>query len=169
MKQRPRGARRLSHVSRDGGVRMVDVGAKRSTARRAVARAMLRMKPATLRTIVARQTRKGDVLATAQIAGIQAAKNTPALIPLCHALPLSHVAVQFAPQRPDAMVVRCEVRCTGQTGVEMEALVGAAVAALTVYDMCKAIDRDMSLEQLTLVEKHGGRTGSYVRGERHGA
>jgi cyclic pyranopterin phosphate synthase len=155
---------RLTHLDASGSARMVDVGAKPATARVAVARASVRCDTATYRLIAAGQAAKGDVLAVARVAGIMAAKRTPDLIPLCHPIPLSSVDVDL---RLDAELpgVRIEAtaRCTAQTGVEMEALTAAAVAALTVVDMAKASDRWMAVEGVGLVSKSGGRSGSVVR------
>jgi cyclic pyranopterin phosphate synthase len=143
---------------------MVDVGDKRVTARRAVAEASVRMSPQALRALRAGSIAKGDVLTTAQIAGIAAAKRTSELIPLCHPLALTYVALTFELRAPRKVRIRCEAACTGATGVEMEALTGAAVAALTIYDMCKAVDRAMSIDALRLLEKSGGRSGAFKRG-----
>ena len=162
MPARPR-ASRLTHVSDDGSVRMVDIGAKGPTQRRALAEAIVRMKPATMRALRSRAVAKGDALTTAQIAGIAAAKRTSDLIPLCHPIALTHVGVTFTLRPPGSVIVQCETACTGATGVEMEALTGAAVAALTLYDMCKAIDRGMSVTSLRLLEKSGGRSGTFKR------
>jgi cyclic pyranopterin monophosphate synthase len=140
----------LSHVSEGGDVRMVDVGAKPLSRRRAVARAEVRMAPETARRL--RELPKGDALATAQLAGIMAAKRTSELIPLCHPLPLSHVEVTLEVGDESVEVV-ASAETTAQTGVEMEALTAAAVAALTVYDMAKAIDRDMVVVEVRLLEK----------------
>ncbi len=159
-------AAKLSHVAPDGSVRMVDVGAKPLTQRRAVAEATVRMSASALRALRAGSIAKGDALTTAQIAGISAAKRTSDLIPLCHPIALSHVAVTFELRAPSSMRIRCETASTGPTGVEMEALAGAAVAALTIYDMCKAADRAMSINGLRLLEKSGGRSGTFVRGRR---
>ena len=161
----PRGsrARRLSHVKRDGSVAMVDVVAKSVTSRFAVAEAEIVMAPRVLRLITSRATKKGDVLVTAQIAGILAAKNTATLIPLCHPLPLTNIDVRCEAQGQDRIRIRCTAACKAQTGVEMEALTGAAIAALTIYDMCKAADRGMVIERLALVEKAGGKSGHYRR------
>jgi len=160
---RQRTARTLTHVAADGGVRMVDVAAKAATERKAVATAIITMAPTTLRMIARKTAKKGDVLATAQIAGIQAAKKAAELIPLCHALPLTHVAVEAELRDDKSILVRCTAACVAQTGVEMEALTGAAVAALTIYDMCKAVDRGITIEKLQLQEKLGGRSGHYRR------
>jgi cyclic pyranopterin monophosphate synthase len=140
----------LSHVDEEGRLRMVDVGGKEVSRRRAVARATLRVAPETARRL--RELPKGDALAAAQLAGIMAAKKTSDLIPLCHPLPLTHVDVSLEVGESVVEIV-CSVETTAQTGVEMEALTGASVAALTVYDMAKAIDDGMALEELRLLEK----------------
>jgi cyclic pyranopterin phosphate synthase len=140
----------LSHVGESGDVHMVDVGAKPLSRRRAVARAEVRMAPETARRL--RELPKGDALATAQLAGIMAAKRTSELIPLCHPLPLTHVDVTLSVGE-DAVEILASAETTAQTGVEMEALTAAAVAALTVYDMAKAIDKDMVVAEVRLVEK----------------
>jgi cyclic pyranopterin monophosphate synthase len=140
----------LSHIGESGEVRMVDVGAKPVSRRRAVATATVRMAPETARRL--RELPKGDALAAAQLAGIMAAKRTADLIPLCHPLPLSHVAVELAVGE-DAVEITAAAETTARTGVEMEALVAASVAALTVYDMAKAIDKGMSVEGVRLLEK----------------
>jgi cyclic pyranopterin phosphate synthase len=140
----------LSHVSQAGDVRMVDVGGKPLSRRRAVARATLRMAPETARRLT--ELPKGDALLTAQVAGIMAAKRTSELIPLCHPLPLSHIDVSLAVEY-DSVAITGVVETTAQTGVEMEALTAVSVAALTVYDMAKAVDSEMSVSEVTLVEK----------------
>ena len=140
----------LSHVDEAGSVRMVDVGGKDVSRRRAVARAEVRMAPETARRL--RELPKGDALATAQVAGIMAAKRTSELIPLCHPLPLSHVEVELEVVG-DAVEIVASAETTAQTGVEMEALTAVSVAALTVYDMAKAIDKEMTITDVTLVEK----------------
>jgi cyclic pyranopterin phosphate synthase len=140
----------LSHVDETGGVRMVDVGGKPASRRRAVARAVLRMAPETARRL--RELPKGDALATAQLAGIMAAKRTSELIPLCHPLPLSHVSVELEVGEA-AVTITASAETTAQTGVEMEALVAASMAALTVYDMAKAIDKEMVVSEVELLEK----------------
>jgi len=143
---------------------MVDVGAKASTHRVAVASGRIRMKPATLRLIAAGTARKGDVLGVARIAAIQAAKRTAALIPLAHPIALTRVSVDFELEGKTASVrVLATVECRGQTGVEMEALTAAAVALLTIYDMVKAVDRGMTLTDLRLEEKRGGKSGVFRR------
>jgi cyclic pyranopterin phosphate synthase len=156
--------RDLSHVSPSGEASMVDVSAKPETARMARATGHIRMEPATLAAIVSAQIKKGDVLATARIAGIMAAKTTAELIPLCHPLMLTDVQVSLTPD--DALPgVRAEavVRTTGRTGVEMEALTAVSVALLTVYDMAKAVDRGMTISDISLAEKLGGVNGEYSR------
>ena len=140
----------LSHVDESGSVRMVDVGAKPQSRRRAVARAELRVAPETARRL--RELPKGDALATAQLAGIMAAKRTSELIPLCHPLPLSHVSVELE-VRDDRVEITASAETTAQTGVEMEALTAVSVAALTVYDMAKAVDKEMTIGEIRLVEK----------------
>jgi cyclic pyranopterin phosphate synthase len=143
---------------------MVDVGAKRVTKREAVARGRLRMRPATLALIARGEAPKGDVLATAHLAGVMAAKRTSELIPLAHPVPLDGVDLTFAPDDDPASIrIEARVRCSGRTGVEMEALTAVSVAALTLYDMLKAVDRDMVIEEIALWEKRGGRSGAYRR------
>ncbi len=153
----------LSHLDSEGHARMVDVGAKAETQREAIARGAVLMQPETLRLIVAGNVPKGDVLAVARIAGIMAAKRTAELIPLCHPLLLTHVAVELWPD-PDGGAVQIEatVRTTGKTGVEMEALTAVSVAALAIYDMCKAVDRGMRISEIRLAQKRGGRSGEIV-------
>ena len=154
----------LTHLDAAGRARMVDVAAKRVTVREATAHATLRMEASTLRAILDGTTPKGDVLAVARVAGIQAAKRTPDLVPLCHAIALTAVEVAFTPD-PDGvrLHVRTVVRARDRTGVEMEALVAASLAALTVYDMVKAVDRGMEVERLGVLEKSGGRSGHWRR------
>jgi cyclic pyranopterin monophosphate synthase len=154
----------LTHLDERGQARMVDVGAKQETQRVARAEARVRMSPATLDLIVGQTAPKGDVLGAARLAGIQAAKRTWELIPLCHPLPLDVAGVDIAVDRelPGLRIV-AEARVTGRTGVEMEALTAASVAALTVYDMCKAVDRGMEILSVRLLEKSGGRSGHWVR------
>jgi len=149
---------RLSHLDEQGRARMVDVGGKAATERRAVAQARLRMSPATAEAIVERGVPKGDVLATARIAGIQAAKRTGELIPLCHPLPLTYVGVEADVAVAEGTVtIVTEARTTAQTGVEMEALTAATVAALTVYDMVKGLERGVEVTEVALLEKTGGK------------
>jgi cyclic pyranopterin phosphate synthase len=154
----------LSHVDARGRVRMVDVGAKPETEREAVAEATVRMSAAAVRAIRTRAIKKGDPLQTARLAGILAAKRTADLIPLCHQLPLTHVDVDLRPaRRGKGYDIRARVGTRARTGVEMEALVAVTVAALTVYDMLKAIDRSIVIGPVRLLEKRGGRSGHYVR------
>jgi cyclic pyranopterin phosphate synthase len=156
---------RLSHLDDAGRAQMVDVGPKPVTERECVARGALVMKAETLARIVAGRVAKGDVLATARIAGIQAAKRTPEWIPLAHVVPLDGVEVHFTPAEAAGPETRLEVearvRAQARTGVEMEALVAVAAAALTVYDMCKAVDRGMRIEAVRLVSKKGGKSGAW--------
>ncbi|HSV82639.1 MAG TPA: cyclic pyranopterin monophosphate synthase MoaC [Ramlibacter sp.] len=157
----------LTHFDEQGQAHMVDVGAKAATRRIAVAQGRIQMLPATLAIIQSGNVKKGDVLGIARIAGIQAAKKTSDLIPLCHPLALTRVAVDFelAPAQqgsPDAVVCTATVETVGPTGVEMEALTAVNVALLTIYDMCKAVDRGMTMTDVKLLEKHGGKSGSYV-------
>ena len=154
---------KLTHFDERGAARMVDVGAKDVTRRVATAAGSIRMQPDTLKIVLAGTAKKGDVLGVARIAGIQAAKRTAELIPLCHPLALDSVTVDFAVDEESARVeCRATVECTGRTGVEMEALTAASVALLTVYDMCKAVDRGMVLGEIRLVEKRGGKSGTYT-------
>ena len=154
----------FSHLDERGRARMVDVGDKDVTSRAALAEAAVRMAPQTLRMIMDEAAPKGDVLGAARLAGIMAAKRTHELIPLCHPLSLSFVGVDLQPDESlPGLRIRAEARLSGRTGVEMEALVAASVAALTVYDMCKAVDRGMEVVQLRLLEKSGGRSGTWVR------
>lgn len=152
----------LSHLNARGEARMVDVGAKADTQREARAGAIVRMLPATLARIVDGSLPKGDVLATARIAGIMAAKRTPELVPLCHPLMLNAVDVEITPLASgDGLAITATCRVSGKTGVEMEALTAASVAALTVYDMCKAVEKGMVIEQIRLLEKTGGKSGDW--------
>ncbi len=153
----------FTHLDGHGVPRMVDVGEKAVTRRWARASACIRMRPETLQRIEANRFPKGDVLSVARLAGIMAAKRTPEWIPLCHPLPLDAVEVSVELEPPDAVRIEADVRVTARTGVEMEALVAASTAALTVYDMCKSVDREMIIEQIQLEEKGGGRSGMYVR------
>ena len=154
-------SKRLTHFDAAGNAVMVDVGAKPVTERQATAKARVAMRPETLRMILAGEARKGDVFGVARIAGIMAAKRTSELIPLCHPLPVSSVAIDLSADGDDGVVIAATVKTTGQTGVEMEALTAASVAALTVYDMCKAVDRGMRIEALRLVHKSGGKSGEF--------
>ena len=155
-------APRLSHVDDSGRVRMVDVSDKPSTAREAVARGFVRLAPATIRLIRSGKIAKGDPLQTARLAGIMAAKRTSDIIPLCHPLALSHCDVALIPRR-DGYDIEATVRTTGATGVEMEALTAVAVAGLTIYDMVKAVDRAVVIGDIRLMEKRGGRSGTWRR------
>jgi cyclic pyranopterin monophosphate synthase len=155
-------ARKLSHYDKKGNVRMVDVTAKPATSRTAVAHAFVRMRRATVESIRRLKSPKGDPLEVGRIAGITAAKRTWELIPLCHPLSLTHVDVN-AKLCQNGIELTSEATATGPTGVEMEALVAASVAALTIYDMCKALERGMEITELYLVKKSGGRSGTYLR------
>lgn len=155
---------RLSHLNEKGEARMVDVSAKDVTVRTARAEGFVSMAPATLELILSGNAPKGDVLATARIAGIMAAKRTHELIPLCHPLPLSEVTIEFEPSRdPPGIRVEAAVKVDGKTGVEMEALTAVSIACLTIYDMTKAVDRAMSFSGIRLMEKTGGRSGPFKR------
>jgi cyclic pyranopterin phosphate synthase len=156
-------SKQLSHVNAAGEANMVDVSAKADSHRVATATATLRMAPATLQEIMEHGIAKGDVLAVARVAGIQAAKRTSELIPLCHPLPVSKVAVAFDSPADGELRVTGEVTVTGKTGVEMEALTTVTIAALTVYDMCKAIDKGMVIENVGLQKKTGGKSGTWER------
>ena len=158
----------LSHFDESGASRMVDVGAKPETHRTARASAVVRMQPSTLTLIRDKQLAKGDVLEVARLAGIMAAKKTADLIPLCHPLPLTSVELEFSFPSDDAVRIEATVAVFARTGVEMEALTAVSVAALTVYDMCKAADRGMAIEAVRLDEKAGGRSGHYVRNPANG-
>ncbi|MCS6892833.1 MAG: cyclic pyranopterin monophosphate synthase MoaC [Rhodovarius sp.] len=151
----------LTHFDAAGRAVMVDVSAKAETERIAIARGRVLMQPATLEAIREGQTGKGDVLGVARLAGIMAAKRTHELIPLCHPLMLAKVTVDLVPAPPDAVEIEALVKTTGRTGVEMEALTAVSIAALTVYDMCKAIDRGMRISDIRLVLKEGGKSGRY--------
>jgi cyclic pyranopterin phosphate synthase len=153
---------KLSHVDAKGRIRMVDVGAKPVTDREAVARGSIAMSAAARKLIRAGAVKKGDPLQAARLAGIMAAKKTSELIPLCHPLVLTHVSVELTPT-PSGYGIEARVRTSGQTGVEMEALTAVAVAALTLYDMVKAVDKTMTISGIELIEKKGGRSGHYVR------
>ena len=152
----------LSHVDAEGRVRMVDTGAKQATARRAVASARVLMSRETVEAVRAHRTPKGDPLEVARLAGLMAAKRTADLIPLCHPLPLTHVEVR-AELTDEGVRLEAEAATTAQTGVEMEALTAAAVAALTVYDMCKAIEKGITITDVRLEEKTGGKSGDWKR------
>ena len=154
---------KLTHFDERGAARMVDVGEKAETRRVAVATGTIRMRRETLDLVKSGSAKKGDVLAVARIAAIQAAKRTSDLVPLCHPVPLTSVQVDFEiDERGCGIECRATVECTARTGVEMEALTAVQVALLTIYDMCKAADRGMTMEAIRLLEKHGGKSGSYV-------
>lgn len=153
----------LTHFDEHGASRMVDVGGKQFTARLARASALIRMLPETLTRIRDRGFAKGDVLEVARLAGIMAAKRTSELIPLCHVLALEAVEISFSFPANDLVAVESRVKVTGQTGVEMEALVAASTTALTIYDMCKAVDRAITIERIRLEEKSGGKSGHFLR------
>jgi len=154
----------LTHLDERGHATMVDVSDKAVTTRMAVAQGEVTMQPATLAAIRDGAVPKGDVLAAARIAGIMAAKRTPELIPLCHTLLLSKVGVEFAiDERRSCVIITASVRCNGQTGVEMEALTAVTVAALTIYDMAKALEKTMTITNVHLLEKHGGKSGDWQR------
>ena len=154
----------FTHLDETGGISMVDVGSKRSTAREAVATATIRMSKATLKKLIERALPKGDVLTTAKVAGVLGAKQTPSLIPLSHPVPISSVDVTFDID-PDAgtIEVRSIVRCEGKTGVELEAMTACAVAALTIYDMCKSAEKGIIIDGLQLMRKSGGKSGTWER------
>lgn len=156
----------LSHLDEAGRARMVDVSEKDVTQRVAAARGCITMRPETLGLIVEKKVPKGDVFAVARVAGIMAAKKTPDLIPMCHPLNISSVEISLTPeQNPARVEIEAVVRVSGKTGVEMEALTAVAVCGLTIYDMCKAADREMSLGEIRLVKKSGGKSGDFVRSQ----
>lgn len=154
----------LSHFDERGASRMVDVGAKPESQRLARASARVHMQPATAQLIRDKSLAKGDVCEVARLAGIMAAKKTSDLIPLCHPLPLTAVNIDFAFEGSDRLLINAKVETFARTGVEMEALAAVSVAALTIYDMCKSVDRGMTIESIQLEEKSGGKSGTYVRG-----
>ena len=160
-RDRKRGVGRLSHVDARGRARMVDVSAKPITERVAVAAATIQMQSSTLRLIQSGKIAKGEVLAVARVAGIVAAKRTAEIIPLCHPLPVEVVSVDFKLRTKGSLDIEATVKVTSKTGVEMEALTAVSAAALTVYDMCKAVDRGMVITDIRLLEKRGGRSGTY--------
>jgi cyclic pyranopterin monophosphate synthase len=160
--RRAKKTKKLTHLSGRGEARMVDVSAKPATERVAVAEGRVVMQPKTLDLVRKGNAKKGDVLGTARIAGIQAAKRTHELIPLCHPLALSQIEVDIAPDaKLPGLIVRARVKVAGKTGVEMEALTAVSVACLTIYDMVKAVERGMRIEGIRLIEKRGGRSGRY--------
>ena len=157
---------RLTHLDENGKAVMVEVGEKNATSRTAVARGEVRMKESTLQLMMSGEVAKGDVWAVARVAGIMAAKKTPELIPLCHPLLLTSVTVDFTTCPGEGRVeIEARVRVTGQTGVEMEALTAVAAAGLAIYDMCKAVDKEMVVSEIRLMEKHGGKSGTFLRQE----
>jgi cyclic pyranopterin phosphate synthase len=159
-----RTTKKLSHFDELGAARMVDISGKDETAREAIAGARVTMMPATLRLIVNRKVAKGDVFGVARVAGIMAAKRTPEIIPMSHPLNLASVEIAFKPDKKGSHVnILATVRTTGRTGVEMEALVAAAAAGLTIYDMCKSVDRAMTVTDIRLLKKSGGKSGTYER------
>ena len=154
----------LTHLDKDGRASMVDVGNKDTTSREAVAEGSVYMAPATLSAIRDGAVPKGDVLASARIAGIMAAKRTPDLIPLCHPLPLTKISIDFEIDEPEnRVIITAAVRCKGRTGVEMEALTAVSVAALTIYDMAKALEKTMTIGDVQLLQKRGGKSGDWQR------
>ena len=154
---------KLTHFDERGAARMVDVGAKAETHRTATASGFIRMLPATLDIVASGTAKKGDVLGVARIAAIQAAKKTSELVPLCHPVPLTAVNVEFSLDRDGSRIeCRATVECTARTGVEMEALTAVQMGLLTIYDMCKAVDRGMTMTDVRVREKHGGKSGTYT-------
>lgn len=153
----------LTHFDEQGRARMVDVSDKVETARVAIARGRVDMRPETLERIKSGQIAKGDVLAVAQVAGIMAAKQTSSLIPMCHPLAITGAKLDFRLKEPGTVEIEAAIKVTGKTGVEMEALTAISVAALTIYDMCKAIDKTMTMGDICLVEKMGGKSGHFIR------
>ncbi|MCK4240720.1 MAG: cyclic pyranopterin monophosphate synthase MoaC [Candidatus Atribacteria bacterium] len=157
-------AKELSHFNEEGKARMVDVGDKEDTQRMAIAQGEVIMQPETLRLIKEGKITKGDVLAVAQVAGIMAAKQTSQIIPMCHPLMLTSVDLNFEiNEEAHKIIIKSKVKTVGKTGVEMEALTAVAVAGLTIYDMCKAVDRGMTIKAILLVEKIGGKSGHYLK------
>lgn len=154
----------FTHFNEDGHARMVDVSEKKDTVRMAIAQSVVRMQPETLQAIKSGEIKKGDVLAVAQVAGIMGAKQTAAMIPMCHPLMLTSINITFRlDEIKSQIVILCQVKTTGKTGVEMEALNGASVAALTIYDMSKSVDRWMEITNIALLEKTGGKSGRVIR------
>jgi cyclic pyranopterin monophosphate synthase len=157
---------KLSHLDDQGRARMVDVSDKEVTSRVAAARGAIQMCPETLELILKGKVEKGDVFSVARVAGIMAAKKTPDLIPMCHPLAITSVKVDLTPaENPTRVEIEAIVRVSGKTGVEMEAMTAVSVAALTIYDMCKAVDREMSIGEIRLVKKSGGKSGTFIRRE----
>ena len=157
---------KLTHLDSEGRARMVDVSEKDVTTRVAVARGTVFMRPETLALIMENKVEKGDVFSVARVAGIMAAKKTPELIPMCHPLNITSVEIFLTPQKnPPRVEIEAVVKVSGQTGVEMEAMTAASVCGLTIYDMCKAVDREMSISEIRLVKKSGGKSGTFIRKE----
>ena len=157
----------LTHIDDQGQARMVDVGGKEATRRGAVAEATVKMSPETLRLVIAGQMKKGDVFGAARLAGIMAAKKTPELIPLCHPLPIDAVHLDFAvDEDASSVIIQASAETTARTGVEMEAMVAAAVAALTIYDMCKAAEKGITITGINLLRKSGGKSGLWQKSSR---
>jgi cyclic pyranopterin phosphate synthase len=157
---------KLSHLDAEGKARMVDVSGKDVTERIATARGTIFMRAETLSLIMEKKVEKGDVFSVARVAGIMAAKKTSELIPMCHPLNITSVEIELTPQQdPPRVEIEAVVKVTGKTGVEMEAMTAAAVAGLTIYDMCKAVDREMTLSDVRLVKKSGGKSGAFIRTE----
>ena len=157
---------KLSHLDDQGRARMVDVSDKEITSRIAVARGAIQMRPETLELILKGKVEKGDVFSVARVAGIMAAKKTSELIPMCHPLAITSVEITLTPEKKPARVdIEATVRVSGKTGVEMEAMTAVCVVALTIYDMCKAVDREMSIGEIRLIQKSGGKSGTFVRKE----
>ena len=160
--------KKLTHIDRSGKARMVDVSDKPQTLREAVARGMVTMKKTTLKLIQENSIAKGDVLIVARVAGIMAAKKTHEIIPLCHPLNISSVQIDFSlDQEKKRIIIESSVKITGQTGVEMEALTAVSAAALTIYDMCKAVDKEMVISDIMLIEKTGGKSGTFRRSKKN--
>jgi cyclic pyranopterin monophosphate synthase len=157
---------KLSHLDDQGRAKMVDVSEKDTTSRTAVARGAIQMRPETLALILEEKIEKGDVFSVARVAGIMAAKKTSELIPMCHPLNITSVEIDLIPQKnPPRVEIEAVVRVDGKTGVEMEAMTAVSVAGLTIYDMCKAVDREMSVGSIRLVRKSGGKSGTFIRKE----
>jgi cyclic pyranopterin phosphate synthase len=156
----------LSHLDEQGRARMVDVSEKEVTSRIAVARGVIHMRPETLALILEEKIEKGDVFSVARVAGIMAAKKTSELVPMCHPLNITSVEIELSPhEAPAAVEIEATVRVNGKTGVEMEAMTAVSVTGLTIYDMCKAVDREMSIGEIRLVKKSGGKSGTFIRKE----
>ncbi len=154
---------KLTHFDRKGRAKMVDISGKRVTKREAIASAKVIMKPKTLTMIREGRMAKGDVLSVAKVAGIMAAKRTSELIPMCHPLEISNIEIAFNLKGKDRIQIKSKVKCLGRTGVEMEALMAASISALTIYDMCKAVDREMVILDVKLLKKMGGKSGVFIR------